>query len=73
MENEEDDKIKLGEPDKLPKSPLMYGWICPRCGTVHSPFVTRCDCPPPTKTCDSINTEEGIIYLINEWEFNKTK
>jgi len=28
----------------------MYGWICPRCGTVHSPFSSRCDCPPPTHT-----------------------
>ena len=24
----------------------LTGWICPRCGTVHSPFVTQCHCPP---------------------------
>jgi len=29
----------------------MYGWICPRCGKVHSPFSTYCDCLPPSRTC----------------------
>ena len=24
------------------------GWICPRCGKVHSPFSLVCDCPIPT-------------------------
>ncbi len=22
----------------------QYGWICPRCNTVHAPFVMRCNC-----------------------------
>lgn len=26
----------------------MQGWICPRCVTVHSPFVQQCHCLPPT-------------------------
>ena len=28
----------------------MQGWICPRCGVVHSPFVDKCDCPLATIT-----------------------
>lgn len=26
---------------------LPTGWICPRCGKVHAPTVTECDCQPP--------------------------
>lgn len=26
------------------------GWICPRCGTVHSPWATNCWCPSPMVT-----------------------
>jgi hypothetical protein len=35
--------------DKAPNldKPLMYGWICPRCQTVHSPFTSECTCMPP--------------------------
>jgi uncharacterized OB-fold protein len=57
---DDDEKIELGEPDKLPKQPLMYGWICPRCGTVHSPFTIQCGCPPPTRTWTGTSTEEII-------------
>ena len=28
----------------------MYGWTCPRCMKVHSPYSAQCDCPPPTFT-----------------------
>ena len=62
---DEDEEIELGEPDKLPKQPLMYGWTCPRCGTVHSPFVMQCGCPLPTRiwtgtsTDGTINSEVG--------------
>jgi len=39
------------------KQHILYGWICPRCGTVHSPFVIQCSCAPPTVTktgiCDN--------------------
>jgi hypothetical protein len=45
------------------KQSTLYGWICPRCGVVHSPFVTECYCPPPTitsngNTFDNFNTEQ---------------
>jgi hypothetical protein len=61
-EKEDDDKIELGEPDKL-NHPTLYGWICPRCGVVHSPFVLQCGCPPPTitstgTTFENFNTEQ---------------
>jgi hypothetical protein len=37
--------------------PTYYApWTCPRCGTVHAPWVSRCDCPPPSITTNGINT-----------------
>ena len=33
--------------------PAQYGWVCPRCGAVHAPFIPHCHCTPPTKTTDS--------------------
>ena len=34
--------------NEINPTPAIYGWICPRCGVVHSPFVMYCDCPPPS-------------------------
>ena len=53
---------KIAGIDKLfgfsEKENLFYqGWICPRCGKVHAPWVSCCDCSPPTKTSTSYNTE----------------
>lgn len=39
---------------KTPPAPMMYGWICPRCGKVHSPYSTVCDCIPPSTTSTTI-------------------
>lgn len=44
--------------NKPPQQAPLYGWICPRCGTVHSPFVLTCGCPPPTITWTGINTSD---------------
>lgn len=41
--------------------PAMFGWVCPRCGAVHSPFDMRCDCPPPTRTWTSSGTGEWSV------------
>jgi hypothetical protein len=29
-------------------NPLINGWICARCGMSHSPYVSHCNCAPPT-------------------------
>jgi hypothetical protein len=26
---------------------LTAGWLCPRCGTVHAPWVAQCQCRAP--------------------------
>lgn len=38
--------------------PAMYGWICPRCGAVHSPYSTACHCLPPARTWTGTSTGE---------------
>lgn len=30
--------------------PSTEGWICPRCKSVHAPFVRHCYCSPPSIT-----------------------
>lgn len=46
------------EPVKFPPAPGIFGaWICPRCGTVHAPWVAKCDCPPPTITTSDTNIQ----------------
>ena len=36
--------------------PVLTGWICPRCGVAHSPFVTECNCTPPVRVWDGTAT-----------------
>ena len=46
---------------RIAETVAMYGWICPRCGAVHSPFELRCDCPPPVRTWISSGTGEWSV------------
>lgn len=32
---------------------MNYGWECPRCQKIHSPFVNSCDCEPPVTVVTS--------------------
>ena len=51
----------------------MYGWVCPRCGSVHAPWVNSCPyCGPKTVTrtntgstcpCDG-NPMDGFGYSV---------
>jgi len=42
------------EPEKLIN---LIGWECPRCHTIHSPFIQSCDCSSPYVTSTDINTQ----------------
>jgi hypothetical protein len=51
--------------DKLDKIDKRGGWICPRCGKVHSWLSMECDCPPKiiTYTTDDID----LAYCAGIW------
>lgn len=34
---------------------ILYGWICPRCQTVHSPDSKQCYCPAGSISISSTN------------------
>ena len=43
-----------GNPWNFPtySPPAQQGWVCPKCGRVHAPFITMCFfCVPSTVTC----------------------
>jgi hypothetical protein len=44
-----------GFPSVSPDVP-QHGWICPRCGIVHAPWVAQCWCPPPEQTATTFTT-----------------
>lgn len=58
-----DPNIVLSKYCKCTTAPFvpLQGWICPRCGSIHAPFVSRCFCPPPTQ-----NTTGSHVETIKE-------
>jgi hypothetical protein len=50
--------FKQRMPPEPPPAPPQ-GWICPRCGSVHAPFVHKCTCKPPTWTGTTIPEDGG--------------
>ena len=59
--DEAEDYINQEVEKRIVETVAMYGWICPRCGAVHSPFDLRCDCPPPVRTWISSSTGEWSV------------
>lgn len=47
--------------NKQKENPVLMGWVCPRCGKVHSPFVPSCDCVDKTKQ-DNVITPPQLPY-----------
>lgn len=40
------------QPTPTPTPQPQTGWICPKCGRVHAPWIPQCDCIAETKvTC----------------------
>lgn len=35
----------------------LMGWLCPRCQRILAPWMSKCDCLPPTKTANSFQVE----------------
>ncbi len=51
----------------------LKGWVCPRCGKVHSPFVSEYNCPSPTiiSTTTSVNDAEFRAKMPTEEDKDK--
>ena len=47
----------------------LTGWICPRCGKVHSPYSIQCDCPPHSVTFTGTSTGECFYRVGNSCTF----
>lgn len=45
---------------------VMFGWTCPRCATVHSPYSAQCFCPAPSYTTTG-STHFAVIPCNHKW------
>ena len=39
-----------------------YGWICPKCGKVHAPWASECDCYKSSATNTEATTTTGCPH-----------
>lgn len=56
---------------------IMYGWVCPKCGNVWSPFTSQCDnCATGTisyTTQDGIHWKDTLTEAIKTVNYKTTK
>ena len=46
------------------------GWICPKCGKVHAPWVSSCECSDKMKTL-TINTKDTCVDITEIPKFDE--
>lgn len=60
-----------------PTITIMYGWVCPKCGNVWSPFTSQCsNCATSTisyTTQDGIHWKDTLTDAIKTVNYNATK
>lgn len=49
-----------------PNPPAQYGWICPKCGAVHAPFMPSCSQCGPGKPIAAGTTVDYKITTAKE-------
>lgn len=56
---------------------IMYGWVCPKCGNVWSPFTSQCiHCATSTisyTTQDGIHWKDTLTEAIKTVNYKTTK
>lgn len=56
---------------------IMYGWVCPKCGNVWSPFTSQCsNCATSTisyTTQDGIHWKDTLTDAIKTVNYKATK
>lgn len=56
---------------------IMYGWVCPKCGNVWSPFTSQCsNCATSTisyTTQDGIYWKDTLTDAIKTVNYKETK
>lgn len=80
-------KKKTVDNDFVQTGPIVYGWVCPKCGRALSPTTNVCPCwalkDAPIKTVQSTTTTwppdwsltngETVVVPANSWESYTTE